>query len=430
MNGDIQKESVNGRITLHEGNLDRALKGYAAGEGEKYRVDTTSAWLTSKADAVAGGYANSENYIFGRAEIKAVLKDFYKGNPAAAEVAYRKLSDKIAADGIENLLTNGQDILAKQLYRERKGDISVDVRNRIEKAMEEGVLRGESQRISDGLAAKDISITDALKEMKSIKDPQLRDEVEKRVKQYYHDKTAAEKADIESRYLNAVNLHEQNPGKTPRDVVPPSDWVRFSITERNALEQRGEAGKNDDRAWVDFIALGSEKIAALSRAEFETKYWTKFDNGHRGRAETLWLAAREADEKAEQFTAIISPVSITESTWQSLGLGKPADNAEAFSVFEQEVQRQVNLYEVTALGGKRKASPEELRKITGDVAMKNIIADVDLSWWPTGVTAVQLGERKPKQEIESFSVRKVERTGLYNGRKVIQYSDGSVEYAD
>ena len=87
----------------------------------------------------------------------------------------------------------------------------------------------------------------------------------------------------------------KNRGKLPRNIVPPSDWVDFSIEQRNAIESRSKPDVvNNDKAWINFISLKPEDIAQMSRAEFETKYWAKLDDSHRGRAETLWMAAKES----------------------------------------------------------------------------------------------------------------------------------------
>lgn len=409
LNGDAQKQSVYNRRLIHGASLDTAIKQYAAAESERYLVETNNAWLGNKANSLSGAYADAEVFNLGAMEIKAVLKDFYKGKPAVAEEAYQKIMDKVHADGIASLLANDQDLLAAKYYAERKGGISTETKTRIEKALEEGSLRGEGQRFVDSVILKGLSLTDALKEARAIKDPKVRDEAGTRVRQYFSDIKTAEKLELEDAYTNAVNLMEQNPGKKPREVVPPSDWVRFSIDQRKALENRKENLANDDKAWVDFIAMPSEQIAKLSRAEFETGYWSKFDDSHRGRAETLWLSARESakreGEKADKFTTIITPARMTEATWGALGLGKTTDNPAAFAQFEQEVQRQVNLYEATVLGGKRKAGSEEIQKIINDIAVKNIMIEVDRWGWFTGTKQVPVGEAAKGTEIEGVEFK-------------------------
>ena len=415
LKGEAQKTSVYNRRLVHEGSLDTAIKQYMAKESQDYQIGVHNAWVGNQTNALSGSYADPEAFNHGSEELKAVLKDFYKGNPAVAESKFQEAMDKVHVDGVANLLENDQDILASQYYTDRRKGISVNVRTRIEKALEEGTLRGESQRASDAIIAKDLPLADAMEEARAIKDPKLRDEAEKRVKQHYTDIKAAEKLDIEGRYMNAVNLMEQpeNKGRLPRDVVPPSDWVDFTVEQRNAIESRSKSDVvNNDKAWIDFISLEPENISKMSRAEFEIEYWAKLDDSHRSRAETLWMAAKESARKesddADKFTTVITPSRMTEATWQSLGLGKIADNPAAFSQFEQEVQRQVNTYEATMLGGKRKAGPEEIQKIISDIAVKNIMIDIDRWGWFTGTKQVPIGEAVKGTAIEGVEFRKPE----------------------
>lgn len=427
-----QRLANRNRVVARWADIDRQLQRHIFSERKRFDDTITESLLTNEQDAAVRNYSDEGRIGISIETQRAVITDHARRNglpPEWLKMKVQESESKTHVGVINAMLTDGNDIMADSYYKANKAMIAGADSASIGKALEEGSLRGASQRNADEIMAKNLPLAEALKKARKIPDPKLRDETERRVKQYYSAKDTAEKMDAEDRYLNAVNLMERNKGKSPRDVVSPADWTRFSISERTALEQRGEAVRNDDKAWVDFIALGHEKIAAMSRPEFETRYWAKFDNGHRGRAETMWLAAKEGEGKADKFTAIIAPVSITESIWQSMGLGNPSDNAEAFSTFEQEVQRQVVFYE-TALGGKRKSTPEELRKIAGDVALKNIMVDVDKSWFPTGTTTMPLGERKPEDKVEGIYVKKVERTGEFLGRKVIKYTDGSAGYAD
>ena len=72
------------------------------------------------------------------------------------------------------------------------------------------------------------------------------------------------------------------------------------------------------------------------------------------------------------------------------------------------MQRQVNIYEATVLGGKRKSGQEEIQKIISDIAVKNIMIKVDESYWPTGTTQRPLGGAVKDTEIEGVEFKKPE----------------------
>lgn len=434
LSNDEQRMAYKNLVTGRWANIDRQLQRHVGTETRKYDDQTSSAWLANEQSRISKNYTEPGIVSSSLAIQRAVIADYAKRNGLPAEYVKQKTTEAVSTTHktvLEQMMAEGNDLGAKEYYQANSSEILDDAD--IKKGIAESGLRGESQKISDDIMAKTKTLSEALAQSRAIEDPDVRDEVTKRVKQNYADIEAVEKDDMERNYMSAVNLMESNPGRNPRNIIPANVWSKLTLSQREALEKRSEdTQKNNDKVWLDFLSLDSTAVSGLTRGEFETKYWSKFDKEHRGRAETLWNAAQEkaGKDKADKFTTLIAPTSVSESTWKGLGLGAPADNPEAFSQFEHEAQKQVNLFEATVLGGKRKASPEEIEKIVNDIAVKNIKVDVDMSYWPTGTTTIPLGQRKPEQAIEGFQFRKAVRTGIYQGRKVIEYSDGSVEYGN
>ena len=434
LTNDNQRMAYKNLVSGRWSNIDRQLQRHIGTETRKYDDQTSTAWLANEQSRVSKNY-NEPGIVASSLGIqRAVIADYAKRNGLPAKYVEQKTAEATSTTHktvLEQMMADGNDLGAKEYYQANSAEILDDAD--IKKGIAESSLRGESQKVSDGIVAGTKTLSEALTQARAIDESEVRDEVTKRVKQHYADLDAAEKDDLERNYMGAVNLMESNSGRNPRNIIPSNIWSKLTLPQREALERRSEdTQKNNDKVWLDYLGLDSTAISNLTRGEFETKYWSKFDKEHRNRAETLWNAAQEktGKDKADKFTTLIAPTSVSESTWVGLGLGKPADNAEAFSQFEHEAQKQVNLFEATVLGGKRKASPEEIEKIVNDIAVKNIKVDVDLSYWPTGTTTIPLGQRKPNQQIEGFQVRKAVRTGTYQGRKVVEYSDGSVEYGN
>lgn len=423
-------------VVEHDAYTSEYSKGLTARQSQKYKnwTDGRSADISKW----AAGHEVAQTAVYVRnAYLSSVETEKERGsiNPAnapQAAVSIKDLTDKegkrqgwgeaenkqelqkhltdLHSGAIANLLATEQYLAADEYFKANGDSISGPQKTNIIKALKEGSLRGESQEKSDAIITKGLTQSDALKEAKQIKDPELRDAVRARLIQEYNDKDNAEKNEMEDVYLETVNSMEKNPSKPARELVSPTNWMRLSPAQRDALEQRGESRVNDDKTWIDFIALPPERIEKMSRVEFETKYWTKLDKGHKGRAETLWLAARESGGKGggqeNKYTVIITPAKMTENTWQTLGLGNPSDNPEEFAKFEQEVQQQVNLYEATALGGKRKAAPDEIHKIINDIAMRDIMVKVDRWGWWTGTREIPVSEKAEGAEIEGAKFKK------------------------
>ncbi len=384
---DEQRNSIEQKISLHGGSLQNNTLKYTVGEAERYKTVTTGAWLSDTENKLSevDNYVNPANYNFGIEEMEAVLTDFYRGDTALVEQDLQEHIDVINATAIESLLVNGQDQLARELYNERKEAISVDVRNSIEKSLNEGSVRGDSQRATDKIIAKDLPLKEAVAQARKIKDPEVRDEAVKRVKQYYKDVEAVEKQELEDAYLGAVNAMErpENAGRTPRDVIPPGDWTQFTVAQRNALEKRAEEiVESDPKAWGDFLSLTPKQLAALPRSEFEAKYWSKFDNTHKNRADTRWVAARDAQEKGTldsdpKLTTLITDSQRAENAFTSVVGVKPTAFPKLFATFERELERRINDFNLTALGGKREASQREKDNIANELLMEGLMTEVD-----------------------------------------------------
>jgi hypothetical protein len=184
------------------------------------------------------------------------------------------------------------------------------------------------------------------------------------------------------------------------DTMKTPEWKTLTIPQGAAAIKYANPKdtKHDNKAWVEYLGLTPEQLEDMSALEVEVKYWSKFDRARRTRAENAWQAASEKD--APKLTSIITPSTMAENMWRSLGLGKPTDNPEVFAELEQDFQDQVYHFETTQLGGKRKATRDELKTILNDIAMERILVDVDLSYWPFGTTRLPFGQVAPGTVIE------------------------------
>lgn len=200
-----------------------------------------------------------------------------------AEYVSRKLSVARAETHtgvVERLLANGRDVDAKtyvEKYRkeiESGGDIA-----KVEKWIEEGSTRGESQRQADAILGTATTREDAVTKAREIKDPKLRDAVEERVNRYWSVKREAERETREKNMTDAANLIDAT-GRT--SSISPSVWNSFSVSERTQLEQyakrkeKGEDAKTDLGTYYGLITMAStpgqqEKFSKLNLMDYINK---------------------------------------------------------------------------------------------------------------------------------------------------------------
>lgn len=105
-------------------------------------------------------------------------------------------------------------------------------------------------------------------------------------------------------YLAAASLLDKaGSDADPKAVIPGFDTL--SAEQRAALGRRFSS-EQSPTAHHEFYALAPTQVADLDRAEFETKYWSRFDREHRRKAESYWQAAVDAQRsgKDEAFKSI------------------------------------------------------------------------------------------------------------------------------
>jgi hypothetical protein len=141
-------------------------------------------------------------------------------------------------------------------------------------------------------------------------------------------------------YLQATNIVDKRPGAKPKDIIPFFD--QLTLEQRRALEHRSRDVENDDNTWLDFLTLSKREMASITRADFETKYWVKFDEDHRSKAESRWDMAREPGGSGQEFKSVRSDhemiVDSLRRVKQVPDYGKiEGDAATTVRVFEDKV---------------------------------------------------------------------------------------------
>jgi hypothetical protein len=259
----------------------------------------------------------------------------------------------------------------------------------MEKALEEGSLRGVSQRNADAIYAKGLPRLEAMELAAQIKDPKQRDETERRVSQKYDIKKAAEQDTRNDLYLKSTNLIDSNPGRNPREVIDPVTWSNLSLEQRNALENRAKApDANDDKTWLAYRSLSPGELAGLDQADFETKYWSKLSRPYRDKALELWTAAKNRQDDPKLTTALSFKERIdnTLRTNKLIDLNTPltklkSDQRRLYIQFEDAAAHELQQYEQQVLGGKRKATGDEIQKVLDHMIVKKVF--VNKSWFPS-----------------------------------------------
>jgi hypothetical protein len=412
--------------------VDKTVQEHVAGQIKAYDDTTTDSYIANERNSAADNYKDPTAVANSAERQRQAIVAYAGRNGLPDEWVKQKMVDvesKTHVEVISRMLANGEDQLAKQYYEQVSPNISGGDKVALDKALEEGSLRGESQRKTDSILSKITTRQEAIDQAKQIPDPKVRDAVYERVNKEFDERREIENETRGELYLQSTNLIDANPGKSARDVIPPDTWSKLSLEQRNALQNRGENPVNDDKKWLDFLDLKPQEVGSLSRADFETKYWSHFDSSHRTRAETQWEAAKKSPDDPKVTNAITFKEQI-DNTLRSAKLVDPSNpkkddrDAAAYARFEQEAAMALDDFERNQLGGKRHSTMQEKQKILDDMVLKKVF--VDQNWVfsnPQKPAALLSEDEKGKAYVKIGDVPTAERNQLENllkskGRKV------------
>lgn len=268
---ESQRSAYRNMVVQRWKSVDGNVQRHVSGEIKKYDSETTEAYITNERDAATVNYMDPGRIEMSIARQQAALMDHAKRNGLPEEWVKLKMQDAVSKTQvgvIGRMLANGQDLDAKAYFdRNRDRFAGSDIVG-VERALEEGTLRGESQRQTDAIVSKLPSMPDAINEAKKIKEPKLRDAVTDRIKDHFNTQRAAENERREKQYQVASNIVEQTKN---RDEIPPDLWMALSLPERNALDARAaqlREGIPPVTDWNDYYNLKTMASSSATRSEF------------------------------------------------------------------------------------------------------------------------------------------------------------------
>lgn len=384
-----QRQAFANAKAQREVSLHTAVQQHVSSQLREHDTEVTQSFLTNERQAALVNYQDEKRVALGVSRMQATIRDFAARNGMSDEKRDEMLLDassKTYAGAIDRMLTNDQDIKASAYYKQVKEYISGDDQAKVEKGLEEGSLRGQSQRSADAIMQKHGKDMDAaLGQARQIKDPKVRDAVEQRINQRFEQQRAIEREKQEDLYLKATNILDAQPTARARDVVPPGMWANLTLPMRNALENRDQNVQNNDQKWLTFLELPPQKVANLTKPQFESEYWAHFDKEHRTRAEALWNANKDAiaNKDAQPNLKLANTINFKDRLSNTMGKSNiiPPDKsisqldkneARTYAAFEQEAAKLVEQFELTQLGGKREATGEEMQQIIDNLVMKKV----------------------------------------------------------
>lgn len=300
--------------------------------------------------------------------------------PAQIEKQVADVTSATHVGVIEQLLATEKDKAAKVYFEETRGQISGPAIARVERALEEGTIRGESQRKADAILAAGGTFTEQLDKVKAIDDPKLRDATRERVE---HQKAVDDRITRErdeQTLRGAYDLVDKS-----KDVrsIPPATWASLSGGERSALRgyahtlAKGVPVVTDLPTFYGLMQKAGDDPAAFA-TENLLAYRHKLDEVEFKQLASLQLSIRTGDKnKAEKdLGSFRTHTQILDDTLNQFGIDpKPDDGspeakklAQLRRMLDTQVQAQIDLT------GK-KPTNDDIQDMADNLLSKEVAAD-------------------------------------------------------
>lgn len=265
LNNDEQRMQFRRSAISRQVDIDRQIQKHVSGEIRQYDSTVTESYLANERDAASANYHDPERVGMSIARQRAALLDHANRNGLPPEWVNLKVTEsasKTHTGVISRMLANGEDLAAKQYYDANRESISGADATHLEKSLEEGTLRGESQRQSDAIMNRGLPMADSLKAAKAIKDPKVRDAVVSRVEHEFSARQAAERQDREDAYKTVWTTLEQTKEMPPNDA----NWAKLNPSEKHSIETRlaqlkaGLPRVTDPNTYYELYTLASSPV--------------------------------------------------------------------------------------------------------------------------------------------------------------------------
>lgn len=382
LDNDEQRQMFKARADVSQSQFSQDLLQHLYKENDVYQKQVTSATIDTETRAAAVKWNNPMEVQASLERINAAVSN-EAARQGVDDVVKKDMllqaSGKVHADVINEALVNGNTKYAKLWLDQHKDEMDANAIVHAEQGLKTAGVKNDSLQLSmelqGPLSAKVKTLNQMFSEGKIS--AEIRDATLQRAEHDWQ-LTKAQQAEGEKSLLgNAQDWLLKNPEKSVQDMP---------VTMYNALKNTGhlatmvsfaKSGRfdNDPKTWGEIITMPQSQLASMSPVDFYNKYRSKLDDAHIEHGYALIAQAR--GEVKDNHLEILSTVERVKQGAKSAGIlpyeGKPdEDQAKQYGQFESTIDSRVRAYEATALGGKRKATSDELQKIIDQTLMDKV----------------------------------------------------------
>lgn len=238
LSNDRQKKLFRDNVNRRFSNINKSLKMHISKESLDFDNKTTQAYIANSKNEALENYYNSEAVDESVERQRAAIQAHVERNGLPSEVKKQMIESaqsETYAGVITRILDGGADLEASAYYQKNKHLLNAKDQRSIEKQLEVGNLLGETQRATDDIFLKGDDPKQALDRARKIKDPKLRAEVVRSVKNRISENRMLEQQDLKDNFDKAFEVVESTKSMSS---IPSSIISKLSLQGKQALERR------------------------------------------------------------------------------------------------------------------------------------------------------------------------------------------------
>lgn len=390
LRGDRQRLAFRRSATSRRLDVDRAVQRHVAGEIKTYDSAQTDAYLSNELNAGIAAAGDAERIALAGDRLRAAVVDHAARNGLPPEWVQQKTGEthsKLHGGVIERLLASNQDRAAVAYYGAHQDAIAGTERARLEKALEVGSTRGESQRQADAILAQHADRGAALTAAKGIADATVRDATETRLRQAFADREQARAERERNLFRSAATAVERSGDVTQ---VAPSVWAELEPAHRTALETRarqvreGVEPVTDYQRYYDLMNLASADETRHKFVQVDLmQYRGELSNRHFEELARLQGTLRTGTKADETLDGYRTKKQIVDDSMRTIGLDPTVTDktskkkAEHVNLFRRRVDEEI--LALQAQTGK-KATGQDVQAIVDNLLIKGTLPGSGWIW--------------------------------------------------
>jgi hypothetical protein len=301
------------RIRSQQGlELDGSLQRHTFGEIQRFDEETTKASIaTQREDAVLNFHVPGKVDQSVKTQREMIEANGYRQGKSrdVIDLEIKEAESQTHTAIINRMLANGQDMTAKSYYTKYKGALDAKDVTSVERALEDGTMRGESQRASDAIMREYSDLGAAREAVKQIKDPKLRDAVDDRVRSEFGFREKEATVFRGKNFMEVYSLLEntkKQKGVVHYEDIPINRLGAMTPDQRDAaralvkrLNAPGEHAHSDS-VFLKYYGLPEQSLAGVSEAELVEKVRPNVNDSAWSKITTKWQAVRDAKDKPDK----------------------------------------------------------------------------------------------------------------------------------